>query len=359
MSTGGAFTHEPVMAAEVTEILSEVPPGIAVDATAGAGGHSARLLSSRSDLRLVAIDRDESAVAAARETLAGFSDRVRVVHSPFGDLDEVLPRILSGGWPGGRHGEASGDALATEGQAGAGGGITREVMDVTALLFDLGVSSPQLDRPERGFSYRFDAALDMRMDRTQGMSAADLVNTEDERVLTRILRDFGEERFARNIVRQIIRRRPLTTTGELVEAVRAAIPAPARRKGGHPAKRTFQALRIAVNDELGQLERGLDAGFAVLAPRGRMVVLSYQSLEDRIVKRRFADWATGGSHAPGLPTMQTARGGSARVLTRRPLRPSPDELARNPRAESARLRALEKLPPPAAPLPETTDEGTG
>lgn len=338
MSTGGAFTHEPVMAEEVTEILSEVPPGIAVDATAGGGGHAARLLASRPDLELIAIDRDETAVAAARQVLAGFSDRARVVHSPFGDLAEVLAQVLADDRAKGWHGQA----VAGADQLTSHSSEAR----VTAVLFDLGVSSPQLDEPERGFSYRYDAPLDMRMDQTQGMRAADLLNNEDERALTRILVDFGEERFARNIVRQIVRRRPVETTGQLVEIVRDAIPAPARRKGGHPAKRTFQALRIAVNDELGQLERGLDAGFEALVPEGRMVVLSYHSLEDRIVKRRFVEWITGGTHPPGLPTRQTARGGSARGLTRRPLRPSPDELARNPRAESARLRALEKIAAP-------------
>jgi len=348
VSTGGSFTHEPVMAEEVTELFSEVPPGIAVDATAGGGGHAARLLSSRSDLHLVAIDRDEAAVAAVRRVLAEFGDRVTIVHSGFDHLAEALATVLPGAATEPTPSERAGGHVSDRGMRGREGVAPAAPRPVTAVLFDLGVSSPQLDDPDRGFSYRYDAPLDMRMDRTRLETAAHLVNESDERELTRILRGYGEERFARQIAREILRRRPVTTTGELVDAIRAAIPAPARRTGGHPAKRTFQALRIAVNDELGQLERGLDAAFDALAPGGRLVVLSYHSLEDRIVKRRFVDWSTGGSHASGLPTRETSRGGSARVLTRRPLRPSPDELARNPRAESARLRALEKTSGPAA-----------
>lgn len=329
MSTG--FAHEAVMADEVVEILGAVPAGLAVDATVGGGGHAKRLLSARADLELLAFDRDGAAVAAARRVLARFGDRVTVVHSGFERLLDVMRDEAMGG----RMHEADGRA-------------EREARPVVAALFDLGVSSHQLDEPGRGFSYRSDAGrsdapLDMRMDPSQSQTAADLVNDLDERELTRILRDYGEERFARAVAREIVGRRPLETTGQLVEAVHAAIPAPARRRRGHPAKRTFQALRIAVNDELEHLKAGLDVAFTVLAHGGRMVVLSYHSLEDRIVKRRFADWSTGGTHPPGMPTRESARGGSARVLTRRPLRPSPDEVARNPRAESARLRALEKV----------------
>lgn len=302
------------MAGEVVEILSAVPGGVVIDATVGGGGHAARLLAARPDLRLLALDRDEAAVEAARRELARFGDRVTVVHAGFERLGEVVTM------------NAAGDA-------------------VTGALLDLGVSSHQLDEPSRGFSYRHDAPLDMRMDTTQPTTAAHLVNDLDEAGLARVLRTYGEERFARRIAREIVRRRPLATTGDLVDAVRAGVPAATRRTGGHPARRTFQALRIAVNDEMAHLEAGLGAAFDALAPGGRMVVLSYHSLEDRIVKRRFADWSTGGTHPPGMPTKESARGGAARLLTRRALRPSRDEVAGNPRAESARLRALERAGP--------------
>ncbi|MBI2168967.1 MAG: 16S rRNA (cytosine(1402)-N(4))-methyltransferase RsmH [Actinobacteria bacterium] len=320
----GGFAHDPVMVREVVELLMPVPPGLAVDATVGGGGHAGELLAARPDLALLGLDRDEAAVAAARRALRRFGDRATVAHEGF----DRLAGLLS---------EVGGEMEA------AGGPARHEEPVVVAILFDLGVSSPQLDDPARGFSYRHDAPLDMRMDTNAPVTAADLVNDATEGELARIIRQYGEERFARAIARQIVRRRPLQTTGELVEAVKAGIPAPARRTGGHPARRTFQALRIAVNDELDRLEAGLDAAFRVLCPRGRLAVLSYHSLEDRIVKRRFEAWSTGGHHPPGLPTQETVRGGAARVLTRRPLRPRPEEVQRNPRAESARLRGLEKL----------------
>jgi 16S rRNA (cytosine1402-N4)-methyltransferase len=216
---------------------------------------------------------------------------------------------------------------------------------VVGVLLDLGVSSPQLDRGERGFSYRADAPLDMRMDRSRGRTAADVVNGADVAELTRVIGRYGEERFARAIARRIVARRPIATTGELVDVIREAIPAPARRTGGHPATRTFQALRIEVNDELGQLERGLDAAWAVLAPGGRIAVLAYHSLEDRIVKERFAAWTTVPQPPRGLPVRGPVGEAPGRLVVRGARKPSAAEVAANPRASSARLRAVEKRAP--------------
>jgi 16S rRNA (cytosine1402-N4)-methyltransferase len=304
------FSHQPVMAAEVVEVFDPVPQGLLVDATVGGAGHALALLEGHPERRLLGIDRDLDAVAAAREVLAPFGDRAEVVHSGFEDLEEVLA---------GR--QASG------------------------VLFDLGVSSPQVDRAERGFSYRNDAPLDMRMDRSQALSAGEVVNEYEEAELSRVIHRLGEERFARAIARRIVSRRPLHTTGELAEAVRDAIPAPARRRGGHPARRTFQAIRMEVNAELDHLDRGLDAALAVLVPDGRLAVLSYHSLEDRMVKRRFAAWSATEALPPGtpLPPLPLPSSSRARLLTRRALRPSAAELAANSRAESARLRAVEIL----------------
>jgi 16S rRNA (cytosine1402-N4)-methyltransferase len=314
----GDFAHRPVMTEEVVALFTEVPPGMVVDATAGGGGHAEALLGARSDLHVIAVDRDPAAVAAASRTLARFGERATVVQGAFARLGEVVR---------GRHGATG----------------PEDEHPIVGVLFDLGVSSPQLDRAERGFSYRSDAALDMRMDPSQPTTAADLVNASSEAELARILREYGEERFARRIARRIVDRRPIASTAELAAVITEAIPAATRRSGPHPARRSFQALRIAVNDELGQLREGLDQALALVAPGGRVAVLSYHSLEDRITKQTFAAWATGGAHPPGLPTLETARGGVARLLTRRPLRPSAAEVARNPRAESARLRAVELL----------------
>jgi 16S rRNA (cytosine1402-N4)-methyltransferase len=214
---------------------------------------------------------------------------------------------------------------------------------VSGVLFDLGVSSHQLDTPGRGFSYRADAPLDMRMDRQWGVTAADIVNGEDEQVLARLFAENGERRFARRIARRIVEHRPVETTRQLAEVVRDAIPAATRRTGGHPAKRVFQALRIAVNEELDVLKTGLDAALDLLAPGGRCVVLAYHSGEDRIVKAAFRDAATGGCTCP--PALPCACGAVPRVrlVTRGARKPSAAEIARNPRAESARLRAVEKL----------------
>jgi 16S rRNA (cytosine1402-N4)-methyltransferase len=301
------------MGREVVELLLPVPAGLVIDCTVGGGGHAALVLEARPDLRVLGIDRDADAVAAARARLARFGDRVRIVHGGFEDLGDIV-------------------ALHGEGEA-------------MGMLLDLGVSSPQLDRPERGFSYRFDAPLDMRMDSSQSLTAADVVNGYEEERLAEIIRDFGEERFSARIARAIVAARPLATTRELVDVIRGAIPARARRAGGHPARRTFQAIRMEVNRELPNLAAALDESVHVVGPGGRILVLSYHSLEDRLVKRRFDQWSGTREALPrGLPVEPQTRGALVRLLTRRPLRPSAAEITENPRSESARLRAVERLP---------------
>lgn len=312
------FPHRPVMAREVVEALAPVPSGLLVDATVGGAGHARALLEARPDCSLLGIDRDAEAVEAARATLASFGERAEVVHAGFEGLGEVLAR--RGG---------------TE--------------PVVGVLLDLGVSSPQLDRPERGFSYRADAPLDMRMDRSQALSAREVVNEYEEAELARVIARLGEERFARAIARRIVAHRPIDTTGELAAVVRDAIPAPARRHGPHPARRTFQAIRIEVNAELTHLDAGLDVAFATLVPMGRLAVLSYHSLEERMVKRRFADWSSPTPVPPGMPQAPVAEEPPARLVTRRALRPSAAEMAANPRSESARLRVVERRVPTETP----------
>ena len=293
MSRG--FHHRPVMEEEVVELFAPVPPGVVVDATVGGGGHAAALLDAHPHLRLLALDRDAEALAAAAEALARFGSRVvGLHHARFDRLGDLAGGELSG------------------------------------VLFDLGVSSPQLDRAARGFSYRLDAPLDMRMDRSQDRTAADVVNGEDEATLARLISDSGERRFARRIARRIVEARPLTTTSELAEVVRSAIPAAARRTGGHPARRVFQAVRIAVNDELEVLGPAIDAAITLLAPGGRCVALSYHSGEDRIVKDRFLAAATGDCVCPpGLPCACGAVP-LVRLLNRGARKPSPTETAANP-----------------------------
>jgi 16S rRNA (cytosine1402-N4)-methyltransferase len=309
---GRLFPHVPVMAAEVVELLAPVPAGVVLDATVGGGGHAAAVLDAHPQLRVVGLDQDPDAVAAARLVLARFGSRAEVHRARFDRLATVLD------------------------EAG--------VAELSGALFDLGVSSPQLDRPERGFTFRVDAPLDMRMDPDGPTTAADLVNTMREQELVRLLLDNGEGRFARRIARAIIAARPITTTAQLAELVRAAIPAAARRTGGHPARRAFQGLRIAVNEELDVLPVALDEALARLAPGGRLVVLAYHSGEDRMVKRRFQLAATGGCTCPpGLPC-QCGATPTVRLLTRGARKPSPAELAQNPRSGSARLRAVERLP---------------
>lgn len=315
-----ALPHLPVMVAEVVDALRTVPPGPIVDATLGAGGHAAALLDALPDHTLIGLDRDDEALALAGETLARFGDRVVLRRANFDDLADVVADL--------------GHSVIF-GAEGAGG--------VSGVLFDLGVSSMQLDDPERGFSYRSEGPLDMRADRRQPTTAADVVNGYDEVSLARVLTRHGEERFARRIARAIVASRPLTTTGQLADVVREAIPAPARRRGGHPAKRTFQAIRIEVNGELTTLGATLDRAIDLLAPGGRCAVLAYHSGEDRIVKDRFVEAATGGCVCPAQLPCGCGAVPRVRLLWRGAHRPGPVELAANPRSESARLRAAEKL----------------
>jgi 16S rRNA (cytosine1402-N4)-methyltransferase len=313
-----AFPHEPVMADEVVELLRPVPPGLVVDATVGGGGHAAALLRGVEGISLLGLDRDPVAVAAATEALRPFGARAVVLRSRFDALAEVVSEFQDAG------------PLAPSGLSG--------------VLFDLGVSSPQLDVAERGFSYRRDAPLDMRMDPTSGRSAADLVNELDEDELVELLTDNGEGRFARRIARAIIAARPLVTTGQLADVVRTAIPAATRRTGGHPARRAFQAIRIAVNEELGQLQTALDDALTLLQPGGRCVAIAYHSGEDRLVKTTFVRAATGDCRCPpGLPCACGADP-QFRLVRRGARRPSAEEIGRNHRAEAARLRVIERLP---------------
>ena len=295
----------------VVELFAPVPPGVVVDATLGGGGHAEALLDAHPHLSVVGLDQDPNAIAAASARLRRFGDRARTRHSRFDQLRAVLGDL--------GHGHTSG------------------------ALFDLGVSSPQLDRPERGFSYRSPGPLDMRMDPTRPVTAADLVNGAPGAELARLLRAYGDERYAARIAGAIVAARPITSTEQLADVVRDAVPAPARRRGGHPARRTFQAIRIAVNDELAILPASLDDAIDMLVPGGRCVALAYHSGEDRIVKDRFRHTASGGWTGPShLPTPPDVRP-TVRLLRRGAWRPSADEIAANPRAEAARLRAVEKL----------------
>jgi 16S rRNA (cytosine1402-N4)-methyltransferase len=316
---GAGFVHRPVLVDLVVELFAPVPAGVVVDATVGGGGHAEALLDAHPHLSLVGLDQDPEAIDAAGERLHRFGERATLRHGRFDRLGAVL-----------------GD-LGYDTASGA--------------LFDLGVSSHQLDRPERGFSYRSPGPLDMRMDPARPVSAADLVNGAPESELARLLHAYGDERYARRISAAIVAARPITSTDRLADVVRDAVPAPARRQGGHPARRTFQAIRIAVNDELAILPASLDDAIDLLVPGGRCVALAYHSGEDRIVKDRFHHAAAGGwtgpSHLPVPPDVHP----TVRLLRRGAWRPPADEIAANPRSEAARLRAVEKLRPDAHPPP--------
>ncbi len=317
-----AFPHQPVMVDEVVGLLAPVPPGLVVDATLGGAGHARAILEAHAHLSVVGIDRDPAAVAAATAELAPFGDRAVVRRSRFDSLDVVVREVA----------ESTGRGAPT----------------IVGALFDLGVSSPQLDEPSRGFSYRNDARLDMRMDPSAGPSAADVVNTFDEDRLVELFAANGEGRFARRIARAIIAARPIMTTGQLADVVRTALPAATRRTGGHPARRVFQAIRIAVNEELDQLPRALGEALALLQVGGRCVVISYHSGEDRLVKSTLTFATTGGCTCPpGLPCVCGAVG-EFRLVRRGSLRPGEAELSANRRAESARLRVIERIAAPAA-----------
>jgi 16S rRNA (cytosine1402-N4)-methyltransferase len=315
MGTAGSG-HQPVMTDRVLALLAPAldPPGaVLLDATLGRAGHASALLGRHPGLALIGVDTDDAAIEASRALLAPYRERVTLVHAVYDEIPAILARL---GRP-----------------------------SVHGVLFDLGVSSPQLDDPGRGFAYSQDAPLDMRMDRSGPLTAADVVNTYPAGRLARVLRDYGEERFARRIADALVRERaraPLTSTLRLGEIVRDSIPAPARRRGGHPAKRTFQALRIEVNGELDALGRALPAAMDSMAVGGRIVVLSYHSLEDRLVKKAFGERTTD-TTPRGLPVSLPGSRPQFRLLTRGAERPAADEVAGNPRAASARLRAAERI----------------
>ncbi len=307
--------HEPVLVREVVELLAYAPAGVVVDATLGGGGHTAAILERRGDLRVLGIDRDPDARAAAAARLRGVADRVRIAEATFDDLDGVITT----------HQDFIGDA------------------PIVGVLMDLGVSSHQFDEGARGFSFRVDAPLDMRMDPTRGFTAAQYLASVEVHDLARLLREHGESRFAGAIARAVVAARPATTF-ELVAAVERAVP-PAARRRGHVATRVFQALRVEVNDEPGQLARGLVAALDALAVGGTLIVISYHSGEDRAVKAFFDDARTGGCTCPpGLPCVC---GAVARVTiaSRGARLATPEEVARNPRARSARLRSALKVAP--------------
>lgn len=309
------FSHVSVLLRECIEALRIKPNGIYVDCTTGGGGHSLEIAKRLTDGgRLIAIDRDEDALRAAGRRLADFADRVTFVHSNYAMLQSVLADL---GVPG-----------------------------VDGVLADLGVSSYQLDTAERGFSYMQDAPLDMRMDREQPLRAYDVVNTYSEEELRRILYDFGEEKFARNIAANIVKKRsehPIETTLELAELVKASMPKTAREGGHHPAKRTFQAIRIEVNSELSSIPPALDAAVHALNPEGRIAVITFHSLEDRLVKQKFAALSSGCTCPREFPVCVCGKKPVVRVITKKPVTAGEDELEVNPRSRSAKLRVAEKI----------------
>ena len=297
--------HRPVLAQEVVDLLAPVLPGVVVDATFGGGGHSRRLLDEfGEDVKIVAIDRDPQALANAREL------GVHAVEGNFADLGALVNSASAG--------------------------------PISGVLFDFGVSSHQLDEPGRGFSYRNEGPLDMRMGPDASHSAAEIINEWPEERIAEVIRRFGEEPLARRIARAIVSGRPYETTSQLSTVVAAALPA-ARRRAGHPARRTFQALRIAVNDELEAIAKGLDEAIEMIEPTGRVLAISYHSLEDRIVKRRLQRGATGCTCPPELPVCGCGKSAELRILTRKPIRASAAEVEVNNRARSAVLRAAEKV----------------
>jgi 16S rRNA (cytosine1402-N4)-methyltransferase len=307
------FSHRPVMLDEIVKVFASVPPGWVLDATLGGAGHATALLEAHPHLRILGLDRDGDALAVASARLAVHGDRAATAHVRFDHLDHAM------------------EALSVD--------------HLSGVLFDLGVSSPQLDRTERGFSYRHEAPLDMRMDQREPWAASDIVNGYDESQLAQALRRHGDERFAVRIARAIVAARPVETTTQLAEIVVAAIPAAARRTGGHPAKRTFQAIRIELNRELEVLPAALDLAIERTVEGGRIAVLSYHSGEDRIVKQRMRFAETGGCVCPPeLPCVCDAVQ-TVRVVRGIPKTPSEAERTTNPRARSARLRVVERVAP--------------
>lgn len=309
------FVHQPVLLNEVIAGLNLKPNGIYVDCTLGGGGHTQAVLDSQPDVTVIGIDQDPNALAAAQARLAPYGSRVKYVRDNFRNLDRVLASV--------------------------------DHLHVDGILMDVGVSSPQLDQKDRGFSYQHDARLDMRMDPMAQISAHDLVNSLTKQELTRIIRDYGEERWANRIAEFIVehrREKPIDTTGELVSVIKAAIPKKARLEGPHPAKRTFQALRIAVNDELGALSEAIEKAVNHLKPQGRLCVITFHSLEDRLVKNAFREFENPCICPPGLPICTCGKEPLVKIITRKPIAAGQEELAANPRARSARLRVCERLP---------------
>ncbi len=293
--------HQPVLADRIVELFAPVPGGPVIDATFGGGGHS-RLLAAAGH-EVIAFDRDPDVPQPA--------EGVTLVGRPFGEMAAALDELGVG--------------------------------EIGGAFFDLGVSSHQLDTAERGFSYRNNGPIDMRMDRSGALTAAEIVNEWSGADIADVIHRYSDERFARRIAEAIVRSRPIVDTATLADVVRDAIPAATRRTGGHPARRTFQALRIAVNDELGELERGLEAALDRLVVGGRCAVISYHSMEDRYTKRRFVEEATGCTCPPEQPVCTCERVATAKLVTRKPIRPGSDEVADNPRARSALLRVLERI----------------
>ena len=308
------FRHVTVLAEEAVQALNIHPDGIYLDGTLGGAGHSARIAAQLDERGvLIGIDRDETALRAAHDRLEPLGRQLRLVHDNFQNLERILDEL----------GYAA----------------------VDGMLFDLGVSSPQLDDAERGFSYMTDAPLDMRMDRSEHLSAAEVVNTWPQEELRRILYDYGEERYAPQIAAAIVRRRseaPIETTLQLVEVIRGAMPPQALREKQHPAKRSFQAIRIAVNDELGAVRQMMRAAIHRLKPGGRLAVITFHSLEDRIVKTELQQAARGCICPPSFPVCVCGRKPAVKIITRKPILPTAEELEENPRARSAKLRVAEK-----------------
>ncbi|MCI8422470.1 MAG: 16S rRNA (cytosine(1402)-N(4))-methyltransferase RsmH [Lawsonibacter sp.] len=308
------FTHRPVLLEESLQALRLRPDGIYLDGTLGRGGHSREIAQQLTTGRLICVDRDQAALEAAQTRLAPWMERITLVHSNFDQIASIL------------------DELGLEG--------------VDGMLFDLGVSSPQLDDETRGFSYMSDAPLDMRMDQSEGLTAAQVVNTWSQEELRRILTQYGEERWASQIAAAIVWARPLETTLELVDVIKGAMPARALREKQHPAKRSFQAIRIAVNDELACVERMLQAAVPRLNRGGRLAVITFHSLEDRIVKTQLAQFAQGCICPPDFPVCVCGRTPDVTLLSRKPILPTRQEIEENPRARSAKLRAAEKRKEP-------------
>ena len=308
------FSHKPVLLQECIDGLNIDPAGVYVDATLGRAGHSREIARRLTTGRLICIDRDQAALDAAPGRLEGLMDRVTLVHGNFGDLADILGEL--------------------------------KLDNLSGVLADLGVSSPQLDDASRGFSYMADAPLDMRMDQSEALTARTVVNDWPQEEIRRILFQFGEERYAPAIASAIVRARekaPIETTLELVDIIRSAMPAHALREKQHPAKRSFQAIRIAVNDELGEVERMLDGALDLLNPGGRLAIISFHSLEDRLVKTAYAQWAKGCTCPPDFPVCVCGKTPKVRLVGKKPIVSTPQELEENPRARSAKLRVAEKL----------------